>query len=195
MSTKSSCSPVLLTLKTTTFTADSGALTEKFYFYSLVFNSFFVLFGGLEFRATQIQVGSKINQNVEKTLVNTGQLLIRFWGGGLRSDKLFQYFGHLWSDFDAFLKQKSINNLEHHLLMELKYEKKLLCGHLEGHDHSPKYYHYSIIRIIKRPLKSSKDVWNTKILNIFNARKHTIEVKTTKNVCFDITRLLCQKEP
>ena len=46
-----------------------------------------------------------------------------------------------------------------------------------------KYHHYFIIKIIK----SSKDVWNiTKTLNIFNARKQTIVVKTTFVIIFQI---------
>ena len=49
-----------------------------------------------------------------------------------------------------------------------------------------KYHHYSIIKIIKMPLKNSKDVWNNKILNIFNASKQIFVVKTTFVAIFQI---------
>ena len=72
------------------------------------------------------------------------------------------------------------------IVQDLNFEKNDRVVIKEVMTTALKYHHYSIIKIIKRPLKSSKDVWNTKILNIFNAWKQTIVAKTTFVVIFQI---------
>ena len=111
--------------------------------------------------------------------------LVNTWGGV----KVVQAFSIFWSFMKRFwcgLKQKSILKLEHHLFPDLNFDKNDRVVIKEVMTTALKYHHYSIIKIIKRPLKSSKDGWNTKILNIFNAWKQTIVAKTTFVVIFQI---------
>ena len=109
-----------------------------------------------------------------------------YFGGGSKVALAFSIFWSFMKRFWCGLKQKSILKLEHHLFLDLNFEKNDRVVIREVMTTALKFHHYSIIKFIQRALKGYKDVWNTKILNIFKAWKQKIVVKTNFVVIFQI---------
>ena len=117
--------------------------------------------------------------------------VIRGGGRGLNSDLFFCIFVIYEANLIRFEMRKfwvwSISpsiTIEHHLLLILKYEKNDRVVIQEVITTALKNHHYFIMKIINKPLKRTKDVWNIKILNVFNVRNQTNVAKTTCVVNF-----------